>query len=265
MLRNIAWRVTLALAVLVSLSAPLAFAQEAEPADMTLAEVLAMNLEARGGDAVSEMNSLRYTGKMSMGGMELPFTMEWKRPEKVRIEFVVQGTAGIQAFDGETAWAHMPFMGQANPEKLPEDQAKALAEMADSAEGPLVNWEEKGHTVEYLGTEEVDGTMAHKLKVVLKSGDERTIYLDTDYGLEFKTLGKTTIQGQEIEGETEIGDYKEVGDLVIAHSMESKQNGAPGGQVLTIEKVEVNVDIPDDRFAMPAPAETDEADETDNG
>jgi len=34
--------------------------------------------------------------------------------------------------------------------------------------------------------------------------------------------------------------------------------GNPAGQVITIESMELNVDIDDDRFAMPEPTATDE-------
>jgi hypothetical protein len=55
--------------------------------------------------------------------------------------------------------------------------------------------------------------------------------------------------------ETVYGDYKEVGGLMMAHSIESKPVGAPAGQVITIDSAEVNVDLADDQFAMPAAGE----------
>ena len=60
---------------------------------------------------------------------------------------------------------------------------KALMEEAE-IDGPLVDWKAKGSTVEYLGTEDVDGTLAHKLKVVRKNGDVSFVYLDPDHFLE---------------------------------------------------------------------------------
>ncbi len=63
------------------------------------------------------------------------------------------------------------------------------------------------------------------------------------------------MNGQEVEGETSFGDYKEVGGLVFAHSMESKAKGMPGpGATMTFEKIEINPEIPADRFEMPAKA-----------
>ena len=63
-----------------------------------------------------------------------------------------------------------------------------------------------------------------------KSGDVVTLFLDADSFLEIKAEGKTKIRGQEMEGETAFGDYKEVGGLIFAHSIQSKPKGAPEGQ-----------------------------------
>ena len=53
---------------------------------------------------------------------------------------------------------------------MSEEDSKSIADSAYLA-GPLVDYKKQGSTVEYLGTEDVDGTNAHKLKVSLKTGD----------------------------------------------------------------------------------------------
>lgn len=234
----------------LALAAPL-FAAAPKTAD----EVIALNLTARGGaDKIAAMKSMRITGKMSMGqGMEAPFVLEWKRPNKMRMEFTLQGMTGIQAYDGETAWMLMPFMGQTTPERMPEAQAKEVIDQAD-IEGALVNYKEKGNQVEYLGVVDVEGTPTHKLKVTKKNGDVVNYYIDTDSNLEIKADTKRTANGQETEINVSFGDYKEVSGLMISHSIEARAAGLPAGQVLTSDKVEVNADIPDDRFAMPPAA-----------
>ncbi len=239
----------LAALFLLPLAAPLA-AQDAAP---TLEQVIDKNLAARGGkDKLTTMKSLRLTGKMTMGpGMEAPFTLEWKRPERMRMEFTIQGMTGVQAFDGETGWMVMPFMGKTTPEKMPEDAIKEVREQSDF-EGTLVNWKDKGHTAELLGIEDVEGTPAYKLKVTKKSGDVETLYIDTESNLEFKSAQKTERNGQEMAVESIYGDYKDVGGLMMPHSIEVRAVGGPGSQVMTVDKIEVDVDIDDSRFTMPA-------------
>ncbi len=239
----------------------------------SLDEVLASHYEALGGtDAWSNVNAVRFSGTMSMGpGVEAPFTMTMQRPDKIRLEFTFQGMTGIQASDGAVAWMVMPFMGKKDPEEMPADMAKQLKEQAD-IEGPLFDWDGKGHTLELLGAEEVEGTEVYKLKLTRDTGDVRYHYLDSEYYVTVKQEGKTKVQGQEMEIETAIGDYKELclatsalvdddtpceGDvLVLPYSIESKPKGAPAGQVITITDVKINPDdIEADYFAMPAKPE----------
>jgi outer membrane lipoprotein-sorting protein len=224
--------------------------------DLTLDQVLANHYEALGGlDAIKGMDTATFVGRMAMGpGAEAPFKMFFKRPMMARMEFTMQGMTGIQAYDGETAWMIMPFMGKSDPEVMAEDQAKNMQEQAD-IDGPLVDWQEKGHKVELIGLEDVDGTEAYKIKVDLANGDVRYHYLDSEYFITIKQEGKTTMQGNEVEFETILSDYKEVGGLMFPHSVESKPKGAPAGQVITIDEIEVGIEVSDDLFAMPAPVE----------
>ena len=224
--------------------------------DLTLDQVLANHYEALGGlDAIKGMDTATFVGRMAMGpGAEAPFKMFFKRPMMARMEFTMQGMTGIQAYDGETAWMIMPFMGKSDPEVMAEDQAKNMQEQAD-IDGPLVDWQEKGHKVELIGLEDVDGTEAYKIRVDLANGDVRYHYLDSEYFITIKQEGKTTMQGNEVEFETILSDYKEVGGLMFPHSVESKPKGAPAGQVITIDEIEVGIEVSDDLFAMPAPVE----------
>ena len=130
----------------------------------TADEVIARYIKAIGGrDKLDAIKSMRVTGKTMLGGgMEMPLTVEFKRPNKARIEFSFQGMTGVQAFDGETGWFIMPFMGKTDPEKMPPDQLKDIEDQAD-LDGPLVDYKKKGHKVELLGTDEVEGSEAYKL------------------------------------------------------------------------------------------------------
>jgi len=195
-----------------------------------------------------------------MGPMEAPFTMMNKRPQQTRLEFTVQGMTGIQAYDGKTAWNVMPFMGKKEPEAMSADETKMMEEQADF-DGPLVDYKEKGHKVELAGKEQVEGADAYKLKLTLKNGDVRYVFLDAETYLDIKVEAKRTIRGTEIEGETLMGDYKEVDGMMVAHSMEMGAKGSPSEQKqkLTLEKVEFNVSLPESLFAMPVSAKADSA------
>lgn len=224
-------------------------------AELSLEEVIDKHIEALGGlETIRSVDAMKMTGKMTMGPMEMPIVMEMKRPQQVRMEFTMQGMTGVRAYDGETAWTVMPFMGKTTAEPMPADEARQMAEMAD-IDGDFVDWKTKGHQVELVGKEDLDGTDAYHLRVTKESGDVHEVYLDADYFLEISRRTKTTMQGADVVVTTEVGDYKEVGGLMLPHSMAQSFEGAPGAMTIAIENIELNPAISGERFAMPeAPA-----------
>ena len=108
--------------------------------------------------------------------------------------------------------------------------------------------------VELIGKEQVEGADAYKIKVTMKSGQIRYLYLDTESKLEIKSEIKRTVRGTEVEGETLFGDYKDEGGLMMAHTIENGIKGSPQRQKMVLEKIELNADLPDSLFALPAGA-----------
>jgi len=225
-------------------------AQAQEPP--TLEEVLGNYYEAIGGlDAWKSVHSMKMTGRQTMWrGMEAPFTQTLKRPGKIRVEFTMQGMTAIRAYDGATAWMVMPFRGSTAPEVMPPEMAGGLIEEAD-IDGPLVGYEEEGQQVELLGLTETEGTPGYKLQVTLRDGDVEYWYLDAEYFIPIRIEGTREFRGNVSEFATTLSDYKEVGGLMIAHSVETRGLGPGRGQVLTIDQVELNVEVDDALFAMP--------------
>jgi len=221
----------------------------------TVDEILAKHFEAQGGlEKWKALTTTRITGSIAVGqGMEAPILIERKRPGKERIEFTFQGMVGVQAFDGEQAWAVMPFMGKKDPEALSEEDTKLQKDNADF-DGPLLDWKAKGHTVELAGKEQVEGAEAFKLKVSKKNGYVDYFYIDTETYLLVKQDGKRKRQGTEFEAETFLSDYKEVEGYMLPFTMEQAAKGAPQRQKFTFSKYELNPPIDDARFKMPAAA-----------
>lgn len=231
----------------------LALAGSAAAQAPSVDDLVKKNLDAKGGkEKIEAVKSARVKGTMSMMGMEAPFVWEWKAPNKLRMEFTMQGMTGVQAYDGAAGWMHMPFMGKSEPEKMAAEDAKQLADQADFG-GPFINTKDKGYTLEYLGEGEADGTPCHKIKVTKEGGDTSIIFLDKDNWLEIKQESKAKVRGQDMESNTDIGDYKEVGGLMLAHSYQMSSPANPGAQQsLTFNEVELNAEIADSRFEMPA-------------
>jgi hypothetical protein len=235
-----------------ALIAPAGFTQEQKPP--TLDELVAKNIEAKGGaDALRALQSLMLTGKMlvQQGQIELAYNQTKKRPGEVRTDATLQGMTMVQAYDGKEGWKIWPFQGRKDPEKMSADDIKSLIEEAE-IDGPLVDWKAKQSTLEYLGTEDVDGTPAYKIKVVRENGDVNFVYLDPNGFLEIRILTQRIKQGAQEEVETDVGDYEKIGGVFVPFSIESGRKGDPDKQKIIIDKAEANVPVDDTIFHFPA-------------
>jgi outer membrane lipoprotein-sorting protein len=218
-------------------------------------EIIAKHVAARGGmDKLKAVQSVRLSGRMTMGqGIEAPVSVEVKRPKQMRMEMQFQGLTAVQAYDGTSGWMIMPFGGRTDAQPMSPDDLKDAEDMADM-DGVLVDYKGKGHTVELVGKEKVEGTDAYKLKVKLKNGDERYVFLEAESYMEIRNEGKRKIRGSDVEVEANFGDFKEVGGVVFPHSIEQSMKGNPQKQSITIEKIDINPTLDAARFKMPAPA-----------
>lgn len=228
-------------------------AQESPPP--SVADLVAKNVQAKGGAAALQtLQSLHMSGKMLVndGQIQLSVSETKKRPSSVRDEATLQGLTMVQAYDGTNGWKISPFQGRKDPERMSADEAKALVQQAE-IDGPLVDWQAKGSTVEYVGREDVDGTQAYKLRVTRKNGDVVFVYLDPDYFLEIRTLTQRMEHGAQVEIETDLGDYEKIGGVFIPFSIESGRKGSGDKEKVVVEKAEANVPVDDAIFHFPAP------------
>ena len=208
----------------------------------TAEDLVARNLEARGGaDKLRALQSMRTAGIMRLGGgIEAKVVSYSAAPDKVRFEFSLQGLTAVNAWDGKQAWAIQPFQGRRDPQKVSEEDSKGLILAADIA-GPLVDWKAKGHRLEYLGTEDIDGTEAHKLRVVFKNGDSRVYFLDPDHFLEIRIEDHIFVRGQEQVGSTDVGEYVQVDGVYFPFEQ---------GQI-QVESIELNKPVDAAMFGFP--------------
>ena len=203
-------------------------------------------------DHIQAVQTLRRVGKVTGGGgFEAVVVQENKRPSKVREEFTIVGMTQITAYDGHDGWKISPFQGKKDAEALGEDELRGMVEDADFDE-PLVNYQQKGNKVEYLGTDQFEGTDVYKLKATLPNGDSYTYFLDTYYCVPIKVEVRRMIRGAEQSYETVLGNYKQVNGWYLPFSYESRAIGGSEGSKVTLDSIEVNVPIDDSRFARPA-------------
>jgi hypothetical protein len=218
----------------------------------TADDLVRRNLAAHGGvDKIKSVKSFRMTGKMQVGSFTAQIGREGLAPNMLRQTFTVQGMTEIDAYDGATGWKISPFEGRKDPELIGEDDLRELMEDADFY-GPLVDYQQKGNKVEYLGHDTVDGDDALKLKITLKNGDLAYYYLDPETFLEIRTEFVRYIRGSVQEDFRESGSYKQIDGVYFPFAYESGSKQNPGNTTkLTIDKIEVNIPLEKTHFQMP--------------
>ncbi len=222
-----------------------------------LDDLVAKNIQARGGiTALHAMHSLTLRGKLLIndGQYELGFVQTVARPSNIRVEASIQGMTQVQAYNGTIGWQINPFQGRKDPERMSADDIKSLAETIADFDGSLVDSQKKGNKLEYLGTEDVDGTQAHKIKLTRRSGDTEYVYLDPDHYLEIRLLSQRTEHGVTVETETDLGDYEKIQGVFVPFSVEFGLKGSSDRQKLIVNSAQINQKTDDALFAFPAAA-----------
>lgn len=233
------------------LAAGALLAASAAPAQ-TVDEIVAKHVAARGGrEALAKVRTLRMSGHAIAGpGRQAIVRREIARPGRIRTEFVFQGTTGVYVWNGTSGWRVSPLDGSLDAQPLTEEAAALSAEQADF-EGPLVDWKDKGHRVELVGSETLPGGAAHELKVTLKSGTVRRVWVDAKTGLVVKTGSVRKVKGRDLELEVVYDDYRESGGVSFARSLDIGAKSRPQRLHIVVDKVEVNPTIDDSRFSLP--------------
>jgi hypothetical protein len=217
--------------------------------EMALDSVLAHYFRTTGMDKIHAWNSMVVTAKSVVQGTEYPVVITYKKTNKIRMEVTIQAVKMITAFDGEKGWSIVPWTGSTDPQDMTEDQVKSMKEQA-SIESQLYNWKEKGHKVELLGKEDMDGSPAYKIKLTHANGNTETFFIDAENFVILKVKSVSKVQGNDVEGEMILSNFKEVNGTLQPFTMENKSNGQTVASVV-IDKYEIDVPVDDAIFVKP--------------
>ena len=213
----------------------------------TLEEIIAMNLKSKGGlDKIRATQSVKMTGKVAADGKDIAMTIWAKRPNSMRREYSVDGLPRVNAFDGTTLWASE---GTAAPRAMPGPQA-AYAKQESEFDSVFVDYKEKGHALELLGKEKVNGKDAYRVKVQKKGGPPQDYYLDAATGLEMKISTNLDQGGRPTAIVTEMSDYRDVDGRLVPFSTRQLVNGKVMASI-ALDWVEFNLPVDDAVFRMP--------------
>ena len=232
-----------------------ALSRGAGATDLTVEQIIARHIEARGGEAAwREVHTMAWAGRIASGpdrANEVPFLLMFKRPNATHFEIMAQNQKAMRVFNGSQGWKLRP-MDQGRPEQddySPDDLRSARD--AFGLDGPLFDRQEKGVSVALHGTAIVEGHKAYRLDLRLPSGQARTDWIDANSFLELKyeRTGRDAA-GHAATVTVYLRDYQKIQGLVLPLTIETGNAG--GGEKMHIEKVALNPELPDDAFSKPS-------------
>lgn len=226
--------------------AALASAQSAE-------DIIAKHLEATGAKNWSKVKAVKMEATIAAdaaAGMSIGWTMTAVRDQAARMDVSVMGMTQSSAVKGAEGWSTNPFAGQMDPEPMTADQVKAMMEMTD-IDGTLVGYQDKGYTVEYVGTEDVEGVEAVKIKVNKDAKKIEYILFDPETYYEIMNIQIDEVDGKEVESRTTYSNFKKQDGIVFPFSM---QQASPmmGNTTITMTAVTLNPEVDMTIFNQPA-------------
>jgi len=214
-------------------------------------EILEKYYETMGGlERLRTVKSMKKMGKyivVAQGGWEMSMTMWYKTPNKIKTEWLVRDQKIIQAFDGKTAWYIRTLSGVTEPEPMSEEDANETKNNADLY--PLVDYKNKGHKLELLGKEVLDGIEVFKIKLTRKSSSEVIYFIDGKNGMVLRHSRTVTRGEADFIAESIPGDYRKVDWLLVPFSIEYRVDGNTISKILW-EKIEINPEMDDSIFEM---------------
>lgn len=278
------WAATAPAAAADAKKEPARTAPSAAPAgSLTAEQIVSRNIAARGGqqawkavqtlqftgkveagkpDSVDRSNALMaqekmYRGKLPAGRPEneaqvqLPFTLDVKRPHKSRMEVTFAGKTAWQVYDGEHGWKFRPFLNRNDVEPFTADEAKS-ERFQDAMEGPLFDYAAKGSKVSLEKREAVDGSDAYKLKLVARDGSTRYVWVDARTFLDVKVQGvPRRMDGKLHDVYVAQRDFRQVQGVMLPFVIETSVDGYPDRHKMLIDNAAVNPKLEDALFEKP--------------
>ena len=220
-------------------------------ADPTGEQIIDKYIEATGGKAAYEKITSRViTGKMSVPaqGISGDVVVHQKAPNLSHTTISIPQLGGKieRGFNGEVGWEKNPMTGSRIFEG--EEKQQMLREAALNTE---LNWRDIYKSAELVGKEDIKGKPAYKVKMTTKSGNEETRFYDVESGL----LVQTQMTIKNVQGEFPVvvtpSDWRDVNGVKMPFKSSTELKSLGMEQLITMDKVETNVDVPESTFALP--------------
>ncbi len=231
--------------------------------EITADEIIDSYFENTGGEELwSDLKGQKMMAEVEAQGMTIPLEIYMMADGKTVTKFEVMGMAMSQdAFDGEVAWS-TNFMTM-QPELADAEQSENMKRSVGEYPSPLLNYEEKGFSVELQGEEIVEGVECYKIALTKKpqlvNGEEvenvEFYYFDKESSVLIQS--EQEIKSGQAAGQTAISlysDYQEVDGLYFPFSITFKTEESEG-QTIEFSEIILNPEVDETIFEFPGTEE----------
>jgi hypothetical protein len=216
----------------------------------TADDLVQKNIQARGGlDRLKAISTLKIVRTYGTFGGNIPVTITKKRDGLYRTDQALPGRPTVaRGLDAAGAWESI----NGKVTKRPADQELELRELDADFDGFLVDYKAKGHQVDYVGREKAGGIDTYKLKVTLKSGAVRHVYLDAATYLERRHEGTMTLGEAKVPVIVTFGEWTDVQGVKFPFAIdEERASYPPQTFAIYTDRVEINPAVDEAVFVMP--------------
>ena len=223
--------------------------KDSKPKLPSAEQIIKKTIEAQGGRAAFE----KLHSRVSRGSVEItppglkgPYTRYHATPNKWYETFESNEAGKVEmGGNGSVYWSLSTALGP----RLLEGSERAAA-VRDSLFNADLFWTEQFKETECVGIEEADGRSCYKVKRTPFEGNPEYIFFDRKTGLPVRM--ETVMAGPmgEVPVVGTYEDYREV-DGVMLSFRATQVVGNLQRAVIKLDKIEHNVDIPAERFAVP--------------
>jgi hypothetical protein len=211
--------------------------------------VVAKYVEATGGVAAYDAikNRVVHARLEILGaGVVLGVTVYAARPANVLTIIESEATGRIESgVSDNVVWENSAMRGPIVKEGAERDDS-----LRDAIFGRLEHWQDHLKSVECTGAVDVNGKPAYRVVAVPKSGSSQTFYFDKDSSLIVRTETTVNSAAGPVAVVADPGDFRKVDGILMPFASRMTVMGQQ--RQLTVDQVEHNVDLPADRFALPA-------------
>jgi len=223
------------IAISAILSPKIATAQTAD-------EIVQKHINAIGGlEKWEKVNSVIIKGSVSQHGMEMPVKVTKLQGKGMKFEYSMGEMKGFALFTDKDGWAYNSYSGK-QPQEMPQEIVKQKLEHLD-AQGVLIDYKKKGHSVSFDGIENQQGTACYRLIVKTAAGNVHIMYIDTVNYYCLKMVEKVISNGEENEQSTIYGNYQKIAEGILFPMLMDVGSGP-----VVVSSVEINKPIPEDFF-----------------